>query len=292
MSSFLAPLPPHLMNMTTHEVLERAQKSLDDRDPLPFHAAGLVLEKEGKNDQAKVWYKRALHCYGYWPALEKLKKLFPQETDRFRELFKANWKEEHEDSSYAFLHIDSEKQLSRRITWLSHSAEMGSVTSKVDFDKLKNCPQAPKIDEVKMNRSYLLQFLEIQLARQSNPAAIARTYMDLGQKETALELYAKSASQGCTIALFGLEAATDLPPSINLKEVKAAYGKYWDVKAEATLQAPPNYEDTFLLVHVLNLLKNDKYAQRLYARAKEQGWTYIQDDLRQGGLLLSETVDN
>lgn len=277
--SFLAPLPPHLVSMTTIEVLERAQKSLNDKDPLPFHAAGLVLEKESQNDKAKEWYERALHCYGYSPACDKLKKLFPQERDRFQDISRANWTE-HADSAYAFLHLET---LSRRVTWLVQSTEMGSPYSKVDFDALKNCPQAQEVDTQKMNSSYRLQYLEILLAKQAHPTVIGNAYRELGHIDVAVEWYVKAARQGDPAALIALEAAAALPLAIDLGAVKASYAKYWDEKAEATIQAgaqQSKYFDLYQIVCVLSHLKNHKYTQSLLAIAKDRGWTYIQDDLR------------
>lgn len=288
-SNFLAPLPPHLMNMTATEVLERAQKSLNDRDPLPFHAAGLVLEREGKKEEAREWYERALHCYGYGPALDKLKKLFPQERDRFREIAYAI-RTDHADSAYAFLHIDSNTQLARRVTWLSQSTEMGSPYSKVDFDDLKNCSQAQEVDTKKMNSSYHLQYLEILLAKQAHPTVIGNTYRALGEMDVAFDWYAKAACQGDSVALFNLEKAAALPSSIDLKAVKASYEKFWDEKAEATIKAEAtthecDYHGVYELVGALYLSNNYKHSQNLFSIAQKNGWTYIQDDLRKWGKL-------
>ncbi|MCE5315949.1 MAG: hypothetical protein LLG04_01120 [Parachlamydia sp.] len=250
------------------------------------------MEKEGQNEKAKEWYERALHCYGYSPAFDKLKKLFPQEMDQFREIANASWTE-HADSAYAFLHIDADTQLARRVTWLSQSAEMGSAYSKVDFDNLRNCSQAQEVDTQKMNSSYHLQHLEILLAKQAHPTTIGNIYRDLGQMEIAFEWYAKGARQGDTVAIFILEAAATLPPSIDLKAVKASYEKYWDEKAETTSKAEATtheYFDIYQLVGALYFSKNHKHSQSLFSIAQKRGWTYIQDDLRKWGMLPGEAA--
>lgn len=264
--------------MTKNEVLERAEKALKDCDPLPFHAAGLVLEQAEEKDQAKKWYVQALKCYGYMPALEKLEKLFPHQ--QFEDIYNQNRNIELGDSAYPRIHITGQ-QRTRYIAWLSQSAAMGSAKSKREWDQ---CEDTLELDTKKIHDSYLLHRLEMLLAQEANPQEIADIYDALGQKETALAWYSKAACDGSRSALSKLEEAGALPASIDLEEVRANYEQYWDARVEeAVIKADP--VNVNMLIDNLLSMNNFKYTQRLYALAKEQGWQSVEENFQNWGIV-------
>jgi len=222
------PLPERLQNMTLAEAEAKAQKA-EQGNPLPFHAAGLIYESQGRLEDAKRCYRLAVDRSLYIPALERLQRLWPEEF---------SWAKIAGRCQYL-----GRLNQTVRLQWCAESAELGSWDEWREIKGyLRDEPAQVLFDEAHINRiknSYLNFRLEKLL---SDPKAydfkIASIYKKLGKIPESMEWYAKAACRGSVEALNILEAMMRQNPTspIDFLEVVASYQKvqwrYYDESAQ------------------------------------------------------------